>query len=307
MKNRNLVMLVSFVLLSAASLFTFLFDSESKSEINHEYFRVVDTEKIDEVTLTSASDTVDLRFQNSRWNVNGLWDADVQMIKVLFATLRQVEPRRPVAASVRDSVIQELATKGVRVNLFQDGQKSLSFLAGGNGEKTETWFLKEGDTEPFVMSIPGYRVYAAGIFELEKNGWRSRRVFDFNWRNFKSLTVHFPLESKNDFEIEMQGRYFGIKGMPQADTTRLNNFLDAVSLLFADRFIKDPASLNDTTGIARFEITDIGNRKYTLEVLRSDKQDREVYGKLTSGEFVAFRRNSIGELMRKREYFRTER
>ena len=307
-KQRNIILTITLagLILMAFSLAYFTAD-ESRQEIDLEYFRIEDTEKINEVKFHSLKGDIALQYENGRWRVNGVWDADVQMIKVLFATLRQIQPRRPVAATLIDSVTRRLSYNGTRVTLFATGEKRMSFLAGGNQDKTETWFQKDGDLQPFVMIVPGYRVYAAGIFELDSNGWRDKRVFNFNWRNFRSLKVKYPKESKSDFEVEMKGTYFGIKNMMQSDTTRLNDFLDAVSLLFADRFAvpgkPDADSLALVEPLAHFEITDVANRSYTLDILQPGKKDTEVYGRLSDGELVLFTKNKIGTIVRRRDYF----
>ena len=306
--NRNIILTITLagLILTAFGLAYFNGDV-SKEEINHAYFQIADTEKIDEVTLHSPKGDVALKFENSRWHVNGVWDADVQMVKVLFATLKQIEPRRPVASALRDSVTRKLRSGGTQVTLFEAGEKRMSFLAGGNEDKTETWFQKDGDPQPFVMIIPGYRVFAAGIFELDVNGWRDKRIFNFNWRNFRSLKVKYPKESKSDFEVELKGTYFGIKNMEQSDTTKLNDFLDAVSLLFADRFDSQGKPVADSLAklqpIVHFEISDVANRTYTLDILQPGNKDREVYGRLPEGELVLFGRNKIGEIIRRRDYF----
>ena len=87
------------------------------------------------------------------------------MIEVLFATLQQAEPKRPVSPSIRDSVRQDLRQRGVRVSLFSSGVKEVGFYAGGNMKKTQAFFSHEQkDETPYVITIPGYRVYVSGIF-----------------------------------------------------------------------------------------------------------------------------------------------
>src|SRR6185295_5940058 len=139
-QNRNTILMFTLTGLILASLGLAYFSAdESKQEIDRAYFRIDNTEKIDRVILHSQKGDIELKFENNRWRVNETWDADVQMIKVLFATLRQIEPRRPVAAAMRDSVAGMLENNGIQVVLFEGGEKRLTFLAGGNADKTETW------------------------------------------------------------------------------------------------------------------------------------------------------------------------
>lgn len=309
-KKRNQYLLISLVILSLASALIFLFSGESKPEVDKDLFKIQELEKIDAVTLTSPGRSISLKYDGSRWRVNDTWDADGQMIKVLFATLRQAEPRRPVSAALRDSVRHRLEGRGVRVILSEDGAERSAFMVGGNDLKTEAWFMKADDPQPYVMSIPGYRVYVGGVFELDLSGWRNKRVFDFNWRNFRSLTATYPKEPGQGFEIGMRDGSFGVRDLETADTARLNTYLDEVSLLFATRYVEKglPSvdSLVSAEPAARIEIRDIANRTYSLDLFTPLKSDPGVYGRLADGELVLLDKSKVAEIVRRKDYFRAQ-
>ncbi len=305
-KNKYLAFTLGLMMVSSGILF-FLNSKEAKPEIDQNLFKISESEKIDQVTLGSPKIQVNLKYDGSRWRVNEKWEADPKMITLLFATLQQAVPKRPVAASMTDSVTQWLSRQGTQISLIENGIPKMNFLAGGNAMKTETWFLKEGDLNPYLMNIPGYRVYVAGVLELDENGWRSKRIFDFRWRNFKSLTSTYPKEPKQSFEIELKDHYFGIKDLTAVDTTRINDYLDAVSLLFASKFISrgQPQidSLVGTKPAVRIEIKDITSRVYILELFTARKGDNEVYGRLADGQIVALANSKIAEIVRRKDYF----
>ncbi len=305
-KSKYLALSLGVLIMFSAALF-FLTREDERPEIDQNYFAIGDTEEINHIRLTSSTDTVDLAFDGSQWRVNGKWQADIQMIKVLMATLRQAVPHRPVALAQKDTVKKQLARTGTRVFIEEGEGPPISFMAGGSVNKNESWFLKEGDDQPYVMIIPGYRVYVAGILQMDASGWRNKRIFDFNWRNFKTLTSTYPQEPAAGFSIEMKQRYFGIVGMQQVDTTKLNDYLDAVSLLMAKRFLdsKLPGveQLLTKTPLARVEIKDIADRTYSLELFLPEDADRVVYGRTSDGQIVAFEREEISSIVRRRTYF----
>ena len=301
-------MAILLAILAMTSMSLMVFTREDvRSAVDRDYFKVIETEKVDRVVLGAPTGTVELKFENNRWRINEKWDADVQMIKVLFATLRQVEPRRPVPARMKDSVAQWLDKGGIRVTIFEGNQTKQEFLVGGNDIKTEAWFMKAGDEQPYLMMIPGYRVYVAGVFELPENGWRNKRIFDFNWRNFRSLTAAYSTDTRDGFEIEMKDRYFGIRNMGAVDTAKLNSYLDAMSLLFATRFVSpDQPGIDSVTMLlptARIEIKDIAGRIYGLDVFPIRKKNSEIIGRMADGQLVALDRRVVGEVVKKRNYF----
>lgn len=304
----NQYLVASLVVMSMVSVSLFFLSGESKQDIDKDLFKIPDLDKIDSVILASSRGTITLQYVGSHWRVNDSWDADSQMIKVLFATLSQVEPRRPVPVAQRDSIRLWLDKSGVRVILYEAGVERGAFVAGGNAPKTEAWFLKGGSSQPYVMTIPGYRVYVSGVFELDQSGWRNKRIFDFNWRNFKSLVATYQKDPKQGFVIGMTEGVFGIRDLVATDTARLNSYLDEVSLLFASSFIdkgrKSIDSLMATQPAARIEITDIANRSYSLDLFAPGKSANLVYGRLGDGQIVSLEKNKVAEIARKKDYFR---
>jgi hypothetical protein len=153
-----------------------------------------------------------------------------------------------------------------------------------------------------VVTIPGYRVYLASIFELNANDWRDKRIFNFNWQNFKSLSASFPSEPQQNFTISFKDQYFGIDGLPLADTTKLNNYLDAVSLAQGDRIVsKEDASLSESaTPDFQIEVNDIANRSFLLKVFT--KPDQAI-GQFNDSTFFLLNPGVIENIGRRKNYF----
>jgi hypothetical protein len=270
-EKRNIRLLISFVLLLITTGVVYFF-TQSTGEVvtDKTIFKVDDFATIDRVVLTGAGDSkVDLSFDGARWKVNQE-AVDPNMVDVLFATMQQAEPKRPVAAAVRDSVNAWLAKYGVKVSLYEAGEIKREFVAGGNPAKTQSYFKDLDSDEIYLVVIPGYRVYTSGIFELDMLGWKDKYVFGFNWRNFKKLTATLPAKPTENFEIEMGKEYFEVKGI-EADTAKLNSFLDAVSLTTVVRYL----SKNELNGIdsmltkpgsIEIRVDDISGKTYSLSL-----------------------------------------
>lgn len=302
--RRSKLLAVSLGVLTLASVALYLTQSvERPRAIERNDFALAETENISRVQLLRAGDTVDLTF-DGRWQVNHQWGADVQMIKVLMATMKQATPHRPVAAAQRDSALARLQKTGTRVKVMEGDSVVRDFWVGGNTNKSEAWFLG-ADNRAIVMIIPGYRVYVSGIFELPASGWRNKRIFDFNWRNFRTLTTTYTKQPAEGFTIELKQRFFGIRNIENIDTTRLNDYLDAVSLLMAKRFLDKKTSdgIRLQQPEVRIDIEDIAKRTYSLELFAPSQEGREVFGRLASGELVVFDGADITAIVRGRRFF----
>jgi hypothetical protein len=304
-EKKNIRLIISLLLLIIATVLTaWLMNRSDQDVVDKDLFKTADLKSVDEITLESTNGKTKLEFNGTKWKINDRYDADRDLIDVLFATLQQAAPKRPVATSLRDSISNYLKKAGVKVSLYIDGKKIKTFFAGGNERKTQAYFNDAENNAPYVMVIPGYRVYTSGIFELEANGWRDKRIFNFNWRNFKSLTATFPAQPDQNFKATFIDHYFGIEGITAVDTTKLNDYLDAVSLLTADRFIeKGLDSLLIQRPILIIEVADVADRHFKLSIYPTRKNEL-ARGILGEDQYVVFRQEKFEEIFRKKDYFR---
>lgn len=273
------------------SLVLFISGRDGSNKIDTTIFKLTDPKAVDHVTIEKIGEKVDLKFSNGSWNIsfnnvtqvddNGLWPADRDLIDVLFATMEQAIPKRKVASRLQDSVVNQISKEGIRISFFSNGNREKIISVFGNEALGITYFLKDGDVSPYLMAIPGYRVYVAGIFEQAANSWRDKRIFNFNWRNFESLSAEFPSQPKQNFKVAMTGRYFSIVGEDKIDTTALNDYLDAVSLIGADAFYEPGESntidsVNRSVPIMIISVKDVGGQIYSLKLFQMSKSQDNI-------------------------------
>lgn len=299
-----------FLLLAALTVATLLLlwwaQPENRIDVDENIFQIEDLTAINQVKLEGDSSVVVLSFDGGRWRVNDQYNADQNMITVLFATLQQARPKRAVGSGQQDSVFNDLTRKGVKVSLYEGSQLRREFWAGGNEAKTQAYFADPATRQVYVMAIPGYRVYTAGILELKENGWRDKFVFGFNWRNFKSLEAKFPDKPAENFKVVRGRDFFEIEGLAQTDTARLNTFLDDLSLLRVDEYVIEP-KLTDSLGKIKprveFSVFDVGNREYRLRVY-SPLSPRKSPGLIQDGQAAFFDPRKIQALLKPKSFFR---
>jgi hypothetical protein len=151
------------------------------------------------------------------------------------------------------------------------------------------------------MHIPGYRVFVSGVFALPESDWRDKYVFAFNWTNFKDLSVQFPTSPSDNYVIKMQDNFFGIQNQV-TDTTKLNDFLDAVSLLTVDAYTVGD-SLHAQKPVQTIGVTDIAGRLYKLAIF-----NHSINGKtacyLNDQQAAWIDNRKLGRLLKKREFFK---
>jgi hypothetical protein len=305
-KNKNIRLLISLTALSIATALLFLFGNPNRSDIDKTIFKVKDQNTIDKVVFESAKGKVELKFDGAKWKVNSTHEADGQLVTVFFASILQAEPKRKITGVQQDSIQQRMAKSGVKVSLMADGNVEKEFWVSGNYQKTETYFQLANDA-PYFVTIPGYRVYVASIFELTENEWRDKRVFNFNWQNFKSLKSHLPQQTNQDFTISFANKLFGIEEVAVADTTKLSNYLESIFNLQADRILSPEEvsaydSLFATSPLLQIEIQDIAKKTFGLKIYPPQGKSKLVVAKMNE-EPILLQPQVVASVMRRREYF----
>ncbi len=304
-KNKRLAILL--LLLTGITGGAFWLSShDSHTQIDKQRFNNFDLKGINRVALQTEVDTISLMYNGARWIVNEKFSADPAMIEVLFATLQQAQPKRPLAAAQIDSIASDLRRHGVKVILMANGSAVASFFAGGNGSKNQAYFMHADEAIPYLMNIPGYRVYVSGIFELDESGWREKRVFSFNWRNFQQLEARFSKNTADNFTVAMDNKYLTIPGLQTVDTTRLNDFLNDVSLLTADEFAENDALLDSlcrSEPILTILVRDIAGREYSWSVFHPFAEGGLFPAMITGGQWAYFHQNKIAGVVRPRSFF----
>jgi len=304
-RNIRLLILLGVLITVTVGVF-FMFNTNTSAVVDKSLFRLSDFSTIDKVILVKNQKPIELKFDGARWKVNDQL-ADRSMIDVLFATLQQVEPKRPVAESYKDSIATFLDLNGVVVTLYEGENLQKEFIAGGNATKTQAYFKYPDEKDSYVMVIPGYRVYASGIFELAEYGWKDRYVFNFNWRNFKSLEASFPSNPNNNFEVAMGESYFEIRGMSAVDTTRLNDFLDAISLVEVDQYLSPEEvvgydSLLAANPLMKVAVSDISGKNYSLSLYDQPNQP-QVLGFIQGIHPAYIDKKKVKGLLKERAWF----
>lgn len=305
-RKKNIQLLISLAVMTIVILLIFVSsNTKDKSTVDKDLFQVENLDKIDQVLLESKKGKTDLKFNGTKWMVNDKYDADRQMITVLFATLKQTIAKREVASHLQDSLQKEILSNGVKISCFEAGSLSKEIWAGGNAQKTETYFQAK-DGKPYLVTVPGYRVYVASIFELASNDWRNKQVFNFNWQNIKTLEVKYPADRKQSFIASFKDKYFSIEGIA-TDTTKLDRFMDGLFQLRSERILDSAEVKNYSNELAQkvmmeIVINDIGNRSYPLTLFQPEKESKYIVGKINN-EVVLINPFALKEIFRKRDYF----
>jgi len=263
-------------------------DKKSIPGFRVDLFSVSDTANIQSIVINDGEIEILRNAQNS-WKVNNKYGLDPSLRTVLLAVLNQVTIRRSVSRIQREEIATALKSS-TRI-IVTTGDNNISFYAGGNSARTQSYFMLEDSDQPYFVEIPGYRNYISGIFELSELQWRDRRLFNTHWRSLQSLKVSYPGNEGNDVHIYFEDEFFKIEGIEKMDTTALMTYLEPFEYFEANEFIakgfsSSYDSLSKTKPLAVIELNEIN---------RDKNQRLNVFPKLQDDNYV-LTSNKDGEL-----------
>ena len=237
-KNKNIVLMVILGILVAFSMILGITNKSGTATIeNAGMFAVKDTANIDMITIKSAEETIALQKTDGIWQLNERYKAEQNIVRVLLAILKDAQVVRKVSKTQASELAGEVMDKGVLVEISGDGKLQRSFYAAGNDNKTVSYMMAAGESQPMIVNIPGYESYVAGIFEIPQNDWRDRTILSTNWRTLQKFDMQYRQFPEYDFTIQFKFNFLNIDGISQLDTARMMDYIEQFNFLQADRFL----------------------------------------------------------------------
>lgn len=203
MKN-NKTLIVIVLLLAVAG--GWLYFTKSSSTIVEELrdFSVKDTSKVIKIFIADKSGKQSLleKQEDGSWMINKKLKARPDAIATLLTTIRDVEVRSPVGKNGYNTVIKNIASTGIKVEIYDSNGMIKTFYVGGpTQDHLGTFMYLENSTVPFVTHIPGFDGYLTPRFTVDETDWSEKSVFRVSLDNFKSLSVTDREKTEKTFAI----------------------------------------------------------------------------------------------------------
>lgn len=208
MKNNKFLIITLLVLMAIASYF---FISKSSGTLKNELkdFAIEDTASIDKIFISDyTGEKVTLTRGDNYWVVDGAHKARQQSVEVLMTTFSRIAVKSPVAKAAMNNVIKEIATKTIKVEIYQGKDKpdKVYYIGGPTQDQMGTYMVLENDGKkssvPFIMHIPGFAGYLSTRFFANPLQWRDASIFKYNSEEIKSIEVTYHEKPEESFKIE---------------------------------------------------------------------------------------------------------
>lgn len=205
MLKKNLKLLVALVTLAIIATILILKNSSSTLKKELSDFAIKDTASIDKFFIADKSGNKVLleRKNNFEWTLNGKYKARPDVVNNFLSVICKLQVNAPVAKAAFNNIVKQLATSGIKVEVYSKGQNIKTFyVGGGNQFNTGTYMIIENSTTPFAVTIPGFEGYLTPNFSSHETVWRATTVFDYNYNEISKLDFSFITNPENSFSIE---------------------------------------------------------------------------------------------------------
>ncbi|MFY8019660.1 MAG: DUF4340 domain-containing protein [Bacteroidia bacterium] len=212
---------------------------------------------------------------DGKWLVNGKIEADMQKLTLLLSTIHDMKMQRPVDPPMHNTVIADLATRGIKTELYANGELVKTFYIGSETpDKTGTFYYEENAKAPLIIHIPGFVGFLTPRFFLEEVKWQSKLVFNAEANEIASIQVEYPAKPEKSFVIK-SGKLFDMnKQELPADPQAMKIYLSSFKNLYLEGYL-DYVSAQQTDSIMKRQAF----CKLELELTNGSKTSLEVYEK----------------------------
>lgn len=190
-------------------VYYFLFSKKNVFGVDEAGFTVEDTAAVYKIFLADKSgNAIKLERTEKGWVLNDTIPAIEATVNSLLKTMHQQQPMYPVAENNHNMVVKILATKGIKVELYdKSGDLMKVFFVGGQaGTISGTHMLMEGAERPYVVQVPGFEGYLTPRYSVDIKDWRDRTVFDVPQAELESVTIQYPDQPLNNFTLTQDAK-----------------------------------------------------------------------------------------------------
>ena len=290
-------------ILSIVLIYCFIYYNQKIKLDNEKNFSISEIEKIDKIFLSDRKgNNITLQKDSNRWTVNNKYNVRNDAISTLLSTIQKISIQRPVPKNGYNNVIKQLATTGVKVEIYYNKKMKTYTVGGSTSNHLGTYMLMDNSENPYIVHIAGFNGFLSpryGIqgYELDINNWRDNTVFKIETEIINEISLIDLEENNNSFTLKTKPlSLLDINNNDiKYDLDKVINYLNNFSQLNSENFKGNNIDITNEKLIYRLKIN-YDNKVDILEAYTFSKNNNNsnnskpnverMYAKLNNGEFL---------------------
>lgn len=251
MKKSRVIILIIIILVVFSALAFFSYSSGTyKDKIKD--FAVKDTATVTRIFLANKfNNTVLLEREpfGGVWTLNKTHEASKSLVNLFLETILRIRVKNPVPQKSIDFIFTRMSANAVKVEIYEqcyridfwgikwfphEKMTKCYYVGDPTQDNLGTFMLMDGAETPFVVYLPGFRGFVSSRYLVSEQDWRSRKMFNFNAQDIKSVSLEYPDQPENSFSVgvdEIGKIHFNtfetIYQPKTVDTLKIVNFLNS--------------------------------------------------------------------------------
>ena len=215
MKKSTRILLATLLVLTAVALIYYLLGRNGKYTRQgwDRDFSVKEEESIQKIFLADRQgNQTTLERAAGGWTYNGQFKANPNVMKNLLETITSVELQYIPPSSAVRPMVEDLATNGIKVEIYGKGGKLLKayYVGGTTPDERGTFMIMEGSEQPYVTQIPSMMGAIRGRYAVKGDDWRDKTVFPWDPAEIVFVSIEYPKLKNRSFILEKKGEDFTI-------------------------------------------------------------------------------------------------
>ncbi|MBP5677701.1 MAG: DUF4340 domain-containing protein [Bacteroidales bacterium] len=257
MKKKNIILIVAVAIIVILAVIIGV-NGSRKATFKQDY-HVKDTSTVTRIFLADKQNNEVLLTRNadSSWTVDNQYPASQPLVDLLLETLNTMRIRQQVNRNAIPNVVKDLSARAIKVEVYQrvyrinwfggklrlfpHEKRTVTYYVGRETQDMMASFMfREGDKQPYVVHIPGFRGFLTPRFIADPIKWRSHSIVDLNVAQIERIELAIPAQPEESFAIQRDddGFFMEVQGhrVDAFDTARVARMLSSFTYLNFDEF-----------------------------------------------------------------------
>ena len=192
------------------ALLIWFLSSDRKSTINYENnFSISDTASVSKIFIADRNGTtITLDRAEKNWIVNNKYGVRKDAVNTILTTINQIRIQRPVRKKSFENVIKNLATTGVKIEIYtnQETPNKTYTIGSSTPNHLGTYMLLAGSELPFIIHIPSFNGFLSPRYGIQGNRvsekeWRTTNIFSLNYDKITRIIMNNIKQPKKSFSF----------------------------------------------------------------------------------------------------------
>ena len=291
-----------FALIILAGIVIWYLNPDKKSTISDDNnFAVSDTASVSKIFIADRSGTtITLDRVRKNWIINNKYEVRKDAITTILNTIQQIRVQRPVPKNTFETIVKNLATTGVKVEIYNGNKTPIKTYTIGNSTANHlgTYMLLADAKTPFIVHIPSFNGFLSPRYgiqggKLSQKDWRANTVFKLNPTEINTIVIKHIQKPAQSFMLNTQPMaLFNHEGdKVNLEQEKVFQLLNSFKLLNCESYKDEKEKIAFATPLHELIVNTDTLRTYAIGGLIEKTKDenfnvKRMYATLNNGELM---------------------